>query len=84
MKNSNKLVNQKRYAQNIGSHMCLSNRPQPADIAYAIFNSPYTSNPSRVHWIALEKVFRHLKDFILYYLRFVGYLAVLKGYNDVN
>lgn len=55
----------------------LFNRTRP-DIAHTISKlNRYTSNPGRVHWIAVERVFIYLKDTIPYYLRFVGYLAIL-------
>ena len=64
--------------------MYLSNCTRP-NITHIISRlSHYTSNPNRVHWIAIERVFMYLKDFIPYYLKFIGYLAIWEGYNDVK
>ena len=77
VKKSDKLVNQERYVQIIGSLMYLSNRTR-SNIAHTISRlSHYTSNPNKIHWIALEGVFRYLKSTTSYWLKFVGYLAIL-------
>ena len=64
--------------------MYLSNRTR-LDIVFTIFRlSRYTSNPSTIHWNALERVFRYLKKNIEFFLRFIGYPNVLEGYCDAN
>ena len=83
-KNYDKSVNQERYAQIIRSLMYLSNHTR-SDIAHAILRlSRHTNNISRIHWIALERIFSYLKGTIPYCLRFIGYLVVLEGYNDAS
>ena len=63
-KNTEKSINQEKYTQIIGSLIYLSNRTRP-DIAFTIFRlSRYISNPSTIHWNALERVFRYLKGTI--------------------
>ena len=70
LKNREKSVNQEKYIQFIGSLIYLSDRTI-TNITYAISKlSKYTSNPSLVHWIALERVFRYLKGTTDYYLLF--------------
>ena len=84
MKNIKKLINQEKYAQIIGSLMYLSNRTR-VDIVFTIFRlSRYTSNPSIIHWNVLERVFRYLKGTIDFFLHFICYPNVLKGYYDAN
>jgi hypothetical protein len=54
-------------------------------ISYVISRlSRYTNNPNTLHWTALERVFKYLKDTIDYRLNYVGYPTVLEGYTDVN
>ena len=69
-------MSQLKYSQLIGSLLYIFNKTRP-DISYAVgILSRCTSNPSREHWIALERVFR--------YLRGTGYPDVVKGYSNVN
>ena len=64
--------------------MYRSNRTR-LDIAFAILRlSRYTSNPSTMHWITLERVFRYLIGTINSFLHFIGYPNVLEGYCDAN
>ena len=70
-------MSQLKYSQLIGSLLYISNRTRP-DISYAVGKlSRYTSNPSREHWTALERVFRYLRGTI-------GYSDVMEGYSDDN
>ena len=43
-----------------------------------------TSNPSREHWIALERIFRYLRETMCYNLHYTGYPNVMEGFNDAN
>lgn len=68
----------------IGSLMYVSNRTRP-DIAFAVGRlSRYTSNPNKLHWTALEMVFRYLRGTLDYCLHYSGYPNVIEGYSDAN
>jgi hypothetical protein len=55
------------------------------DISFAISKlSRFTSNPRRDHWCALERAMRYLRGTSTYELHYIGYPAVLEGYNDSN
>jgi hypothetical protein len=83
-KNLGEPVRQLEYSQRIGSLLYVANRTRP-DIAYAVGRlSRYTSNPSKDHWKALERVFRYLKGTLDYSLLFSGYPEILEGYSDAN
>ena len=77
-------VSQLEYSQLIGSLLYISNRIRP-DISYAVDRlSRYTSNPSKEHWTALERVFRNLRSTIGYCLTYTGYPDIIEGYSDAN
>ena len=77
-------VSQLKCSQLIGSLLCISNMTR-SDISYAVGRlSRYTSNPSREHWTALERVFRYLRGTISYCLTYAGYLDVIEGYSDAT
>ncbi|XP_031127506.1 secreted RxLR effector protein 161-like [Ipomoea triloba] len=55
------------------------------DIAFAVSKlSRYTSNPGDMHWKAIVRVMRYLRDTRNYALHYTGYPAVLEGYSDAN
>ncbi|XP_031097071.1 secreted RxLR effector protein 161-like [Ipomoea triloba] len=55
------------------------------DIAFAVSKlSRYTSNPGDMHWKAIVRVMRYLRDTRNYGLHYTGYPAVLEGYSDAN
>jgi len=68
------LVSQLKYSHLIGSLFYISNKTRP-NISYTLGRlSRYTSNPSREHWIAFEKVFKYFRGTIGYYLTYNGIL----------
>ena len=74
-------VSQLKYFQLIGSLLHIFNRTRP-DISYAVGRlSRYTSNPSREHWTALERVFRGT---VGYCLTYTGYPDAMEGYSEAN
>jgi len=84
LKNMGKHVSQLKYSQLIGSLFYISNKTRP-DISYAVGRlSRITSNPSREHWTALERVFRYLRKIIGYCLTYIRYPDVIEGYSDAN
>ncbi|XP_072064303.1 secreted RxLR effector protein 161-like [Arachis hypogaea] len=55
------------------------------DIAYAVGRlSRYTSNPSKDHWHAVQRILKYLKDTINYTLLYSGEPSVLEGYTDAS
>nr|GEY55643.1 zinc finger, CCHC-type [Tanacetum cinerariifolium] len=71
----------KHWHQNF-DEVVLSNRP---DIAFVVGKlSTYTSNPSTLHWQAIQRVLKYLKKTIDYRLIYTGYLSVLEGYTDAS
>ncbi|GJY13581.1 hypothetical protein Tco_0382890 [Tanacetum coccineum] len=82
--NTGKLVDQLEYSRAIGCLMyaMISTRP---DIAYVVGRlSRFTSNHSRQHWHAINKVFKYLKGTMNYGLSYVGYPSVLEAYSDAS
>ena len=76
------LVSQLKYSHLIGSLFYISNKTRP-NISYTLGRlSRYTSNPSREHWTALERVFRYLRGLMGYCLTYTGYPNVMEGYSD--
>ena len=83
-KNNGDPVSQLKYSQLIGSLLYIANKSRP-DIAYAIGRlSRYTHNPSKEHWIALERVFKYLRGTSDYSLIYKGFPAVIEGYSDAK
>ncbi|XP_071725574.1 secreted RxLR effector protein 161-like [Rutidosis leptorrhynchoides] len=77
-------VSQLEYSRAIGSLMyaMISTRP---GIAFAVGKlSRYTSNPSSVHWQALNRVFKYLKGTMDYGLFYSGFSSVIEGYSDAS
>jgi hypothetical protein len=65
---------QLRYSQIIGLLMYLASATR-TDISFAISKlSQFVSNPGDVHWQALERVLRYLKDTASYGIHYSGYL----------
>jgi len=55
------------------------------DIAYTVDKmNRYTSNPSHIHWIAIQKILKYLKKTINYGIWYSGYPTVLEGYTDAS
>ncbi len=82
-KNEGEPVSQVEYAR-VGSLMYMMNYSR-LDIACSINKlSIFTSNPSKDHWMTLERVLRYLRYTLNYELHYTRYLAVLEGYSDVN
>ena len=46
--------------------------------------SNFTHNPSRAHWITLERVFRYLNGTLDYKLTFSGFPDVIERNSDAN
>ena len=83
-KNCGDSVSQNEYAKMIGSLMFLMICTRP-DIAYAVSRlSRYTHNPSRDHWIALNRLLKYLRGTMDWGLHYVGYPNTLEGYCDAN
>jgi len=82
--NTGKPTSQLEYSQLIGSLLYIFNRTR-LDISYTVGKlSRYTSNPSRDHWTALERVFRYLRGTIGYCLTYTEYPNIIKGYSEAN
>nr|GEW36495.1 zinc finger, CCHC-type [Tanacetum cinerariifolium] len=82
--NNGTLVSQLEYSRAIGCLMyaMISTRP---DITFAIGKlRRYTSNPSALHWQALDRVFRYLKGTMDYGLTYSGYPSVIEGNFDAS
>ncbi|KAL7215696.1 hypothetical protein ACSBR1_027781 [Camellia fascicularis] len=55
------------------------------DIAFIVGKlSRYTSNPSNVHWHAVNRILRYLRKAIDYGIVYNGYAAVLEGFTDAS
>jgi hypothetical protein len=55
------------------------------DIAYVAGKmSRYTSNPSHIHWIAIQMILKYLKKTINYGIWYNRYPTVLEGYTDAS
>ncbi|GJX23982.1 zinc finger, CCHC-type containing protein [Tanacetum coccineum] len=84
MPNTGKPVDQLEYSRIIGCLMYDMTSTR-LDIAYAVDRlSRFTSNPSRLYWHAITRVFKYLKGTMNYGLSYVGYPSVLKGYSDAS
>ena len=84
LKNSGEPVCQLEYSQVIGSLMYIANKTRP-DIPYAFGRlSRYTHNPSKEHWNALRRVFKHLRGTMDYSIHYKGFPYVVEGYSDAN
>ena len=83
-KNEGELVSQLRYSHLIGSFLYVSYQTR-SDIAYVVSrHSKFTHNPSRMHWIALDGVFRYLKGALDYKLTFSTYPDVIEAYTGLQ
>jgi hypothetical protein len=84
IKNDNDIINQKEYANIIGSLHYATDCTRP-DIAYAVgVLSRFTSKPSRDHWHAIERVMKYLSGTKTYGLFYKKYPAVLEGFSDAD
>ena len=82
--NDGRKIDQLQYAKVIGCLMYIMTCTRP-DIAYAIGKlSRYTSNPSNLHWQAVNRVLRYLKKTINYGLCYSGYPSIIEGYSDAS
>ncbi len=82
--NAGRKIDQLKYASLIGCLMYIMTCTRP-NIAYVVGKlSRYTSNPSSLHWQALNRVLRYLKKTINYGLCYNGYPPVLEGYSDAS
>ena len=55
------------------------------DIAFVVGKlSRYTSNPSNMHWHAINRVLKYLKKTTSYGINYGGYPSVLEGYSDAS
>ena len=78
------LVSQHKYAQLISLLLYITTRSKP-DIAFVVnMLSKYTSNPSKQHWSALERIIKYLKDTLDHCLLYIGYPDVIESYSDAN
>ncbi|GKC82965.1 hypothetical protein Tco_1138682 [Tanacetum coccineum] len=84
MPDTGKPVDQLEYSRAIGCLIDDMTSTTP-DIAYVLGRlSRFTSNPSRLYWHAITRVFKYLKGTMNYGLSYVGYPSVLKGYSDAS
>ncbi|XP_077248607.1 uncharacterized protein LOC143888156 [Tasmannia lanceolata] len=68
----------------LGSLMYAMTCTRP-DIAFAVGKlSRFTSNPSNVHWNAINRILKYLKGIIDYGLSYSGYPVVLEGFTDAS
>ena len=82
--NDNDVVNQKEYANIIGSLRYAIDCAGP-DIAYAVeVLSRFTSKPSGDHMQAIERVMKYLSSTKLHGLFYKKYLAILEGFSDAD
>ena len=55
------------------------------DITFAIEKlSKYTSNPSNLHWHAINRILKYVKKTMSYEINYSGYPSVLEGYSDTS
>ena len=84
IKNEGEPLSQLEYAKVIGCFMYAMTCTRP-DIAFAVGKlSRYTSNPSNLHWHAINRVLKYLKKTISYGINYSGYPSVLEGYSDAS
>ena len=82
--NTGRAVSQLKYARIIGSLMYAMTCTRP-DIAYAVGKlSRYTSNPSPLHWHAVNRILKYLKGTMNYGISYYGYPTVLERYSDTS
>ncbi|XP_077215962.1 uncharacterized protein LOC143850616 [Tasmannia lanceolata] len=82
--NTGRSISQLSYASAIGSLMYAMTCTRP-DIAFAVGKlSRHTSNPSNLHWNAINRILKYLKGTIDYGLSYSGYPVVLEGYTDAS
>lgn len=82
--NTGSPVAQLEYSKVIGCLMYAMTCTRP-DIAYVVGRlSRYTSNPSKEHWHAVQRVLKYLKGTTDYCLTYDGNPSVLEGYSDAS
>ena len=82
--NTGRVADQLLYSRVVGSLMYAMTCTRP-DIAFVVGKlSRYTSNPSSVHWHAINRVLKYLRKTIDYGIVYTGYPSVLEGYTDAN
>ena len=82
--NTGRVVDQLLYSRVVGSLMYAMTCTRP-DIAFVVGKfSRYTSNPSSVHWHAINRVLKYLRKTIDYGIVYTGYPSVLEGYTDAS
>ena len=82
--NTGRAVDQLEYSRVIGSLMYAMTYTRP-NIAFTVGKlSRYTSNPSSVHWHAVNRILRYLRKMIDYGIVYNGYLVVLEGFTDAS
>jgi hypothetical protein len=82
--NTGKVVDQLEFARVIGCLMYAMTCTKP-DIAYVVGKiSRYTSNPSHIHWIVVQRILKYLKKTINYGILYSRYPTVLEGYTNAN
>ena len=82
--NTGRVVDQLLYSRVVGSLMYAMTCTRPG-IAFAVGKlRRYTSNPSSVHWHAINRVLKYLRKTIDYGIVYTGYPSVLEGYTDVS
>ncbi|KAG8482909.1 hypothetical protein CXB51_024232 [Gossypium anomalum] len=82
--NIGRKIDQLKYASLVGCLMYIMTCTIPNIASVVGKLSRYTSNPSSLHWQALNKVLRYLKKTINYGLCYNGYPPVLEGYSDAS
>ena len=82
--NTGRVVDQLLYSRVVGSLMYAMTCTRP-DIAFVVGKlSRYTSNPSSVHWHAINQVLKYLRKTIDYGIVYTWYPSVLEGYTDAG
>ena len=82
--NNGRAVAQLEYASAIGSIMYAMHCTRP-DISFAVSKlSRYTSNPSRDHWKAIERVLGYLKHTSSFGLCYNPFPSVVEGFSDAS
>ena len=82
--NNGRAVAQLEYASSIGSIMYAMHCTRP-EISFAVSKlSKYTSNPSRDHWKAIERVLGYLKHTSSFGLFYNPFPSVVEGFSDAS
>jgi hypothetical protein len=83
--NDELLDEQYPYKSAVGSLLYLSTNTRP-DISYYVSQvARFFDKPSKIHWEAVKRILRYLKQTSTYKLKFDGNLPfIIKGYSDAS